>query len=283
MSIISKEFEKIKIEFKKYKIIYSLLILCFLAVGFCIFKIYSNINSNSGTILSVINSIYTSLILALISLITALTSSLNNKKILNQNEESRFIQLRFQESKDGIYELRELLQKTCTVFKQLKDFLSNTHGKRHDFISPRAFLIMQFVYILANHDLLNKLPLHIRSRIQFKFKDKVTYNWNEESEAVLHEIDTTHVPYLEQFYFETIYVYEDCIIKFRKTPHYEYTCSVFKVYYSSDISEEEFLSHFIDIFNEISSTKLDDLILKDKEIVLNELHYEDFFEEYMKD
>ena len=270
-------------EIKKYKYHYLSLVLCFLMIGYFIIQIHYNINTNEGDILTVINSIYTSLILALISLITIIASSLNNKKILNQNEESRFIQLRFKESKESIYDLIEYLQKTCTIYKQLNRFLKNNEDKEEYFISPKAFLVMQFIFLISNTQLLNKLPLHIRSKIQFEFEDKVEYGWNEESEEVLKDIEFPFSFFAHPVYFDTLSVYEDCLNSFRTMPYYEYNRVLFKIYYSSEISEEEYLSHFINVLNEISSTKLEDLILKDKRIVLNELHYEDYFEEYIKE
>lgn len=254
--------------FKKYKYYYFSLIFCLFLIFYFIFRIFFNIHTNDGKVLTLINSIYTSLILASVSFISIIFSSLNNKKILDQNDESRFIELRFQDSKYAIYNLIEFIQKTCTVYKQLKDFLNKNREYESNFLSPRDFLIMQFIIIITDKDLLIKLPLHIKSKLQFKFDDEIEYCWDERADETVEKINC-HLGAIGEPLFSSEYVYDECVLEFNKIPHFEYNLTIFKAYISSNISEEEFLSHFINILNEISSTNLDDLILKDKEIKLD--------------
>ena len=82
---------------------------------------------------------------------------------------------------------------------------------------------MQFIFLISNTQLLNKLPLHIRSKIQFEFEDKVEYGWNEESEEVLKDIEFPFSFFAHPVYFDTLSVYEDCLNSFRTMPYYEYS------------------------------------------------------------
>lgn len=227
----------------------------------------------------IISSIYASLILASISIITIIYSNLNNQKILNQNEESQFIQLRFKDSKESIFHLIDFIQNTCTIYKELKD-LNNDKINENNLLSPREFLVMQYVTIITNKKLLNKLPLYVKSKIELEFNERVNYKWEESANETIKRIDNYLSPMTQLF--NCMNTYNNFISNFKQDSNYEYNKTILKSYISSNISEEELLSLFINILNEITNTKLEDLILKDKQINSYRIP-DDSFEKFLKE
>lgn len=248
--------------FKKYKSYYMPLIICVLIIFYFIIQIYSNIHTNKGDILTVINTMYTSLILGGISLIAVIISSLNNKKILEQNEKSRFIELRFKDTKNSIYYLKSFLWKTIVIHKQLSVFCKLNENIKSISLPPRSFLIMQFINLINDENLLKNLPISLSDELQNKFEDReLNYGTNIPIEEDLYISSPKKDAHLN--FIKAKNEYFDFIKQFNENNFSEHKKNVFKAYILSDISEDEILLHFKDFCKHVTSKSIEELILED--------------------
>lgn len=214
------------------------------------------------------NAVYASLFMACISIISLIASVINNNisrkqtdEHFRQNENFNFIQLRFIDAKEGIDELLYFLQKTYLIYLQLQDLEKSNNSNRYQYLSPRAFLVMQFTNLCGNMRLLNKLPITLRYKIEYKFKDMMNKDFKDDYLESYRIIFSKYPPIKS---IRNYVSYIEFINEFRTYDYPEQHELVFRVYYGSKyIRTRDFYNHFKDIFVELCTNSVDELILKD--------------------
>ena len=166
----------------------------------------------------------------------------NLKKIsvLKQKLQIRYIELSF-----GIYE-------------QLIDLDKSNISEKEKYLSSRAFLVMQFINLISNYELLNELPYTLRIKIESGF-----LNFNGDNFEILRDKSKLKKILLEKCFIND-YTSSFKIIKFNKSSKslqnnitynkfitefnsqvdIEMKESVFKYYYEfKNIKTEDFYNH----------------------------------------
>lgn len=204
-------------------------------------------------------------------------NDINIKKQMKKSEETLFIQLRFDDAKQGINDLIIYLESTLGLYDQLEKLNKSNIDAKEQYLSPRAFLVMQFINIISNYELLLKLPITLRTQIQTLINDEYLFlniKDDERFKNLLQEYgfenDYTHYfniiksknpPKVIQNYL----LYTKFISEFNNAPDYEMHESVFRYYYGfKKIKTKDFYNHFYDIYLELTTKSVENIILKDK-------------------
>lgn len=123
-------------------------------------------------------SIYSTLIVALVSFISISINtkytqeSLNqNIDLLNENKKDLFVQLRYADAKMGIDNLMVYLETTFGIYHQIVSLYNSNNPEKNKYLSHRAFLILQYINIISNEEMLFKLPSSLKTNIESKFED----------------------------------------------------------------------------------------------------------------
>ncbi|WP_292609617.1 MULTISPECIES: hypothetical protein [unclassified Methanobrevibacter] len=212
---------------------------------------------------STYNAVYASLLMASISIISFLVSIINNNITRKQTEDFNFIQLRFLDAKEGINELLLFLQETYLIYLQLQTLEKSNNPYKYQYLSPRAFLVMQFTNLCGDIILLNKLPITLRYKIEYKFKDMTNKNFKDDYLESYKIIFSVYPPHKSIRNYTS---YIEFINEFRTYKYPEQHKLVFRVYYGSKyIKTQDFYNHFKDIFVELCTNSIDELILKDNQ------------------
>ncbi|WP_296789802.1 hypothetical protein [uncultured Methanobrevibacter sp.] len=281
-------------EFKEYfNLIYIVIVLCVILIiyfsmnaGFLFIEIYHNetltIQSKLDTV-----SIYSSLIVVLVSIISiSITTkyardSLNQtNELIEENKKDLFIQLRFDGTKRGVDKLIKYLESTFGVYNQLVNLYNSDNPEKDKYLSPRAFLVLQYVNIISNEELLFELPDSLKTNIESGF-----INFNDESILTRIYDYSNFNELLKKYgfvddyhkYFSIItsknpptkviqnYIsYQSCINEFNAEKDYELQESVFRYYYGfKKITVEDFYNFYVDIYNDLKFHTTEELILRD--------------------
>lgn len=185
------------------------------------------------------------------------------QELIEQNERLTFIQLRFDDAKYGINTLMLFLQITLNVSNQLKELHNSSNPEKDNYLTDRGFLIMQFVNLTSNIDLLDKLPITLREEIEYKFDEEITNNKFIDNYILEYNLimDNNPPKKVIQNYIE----YNNYIHKFKNNTHKEQNKFWFRTYYGSkNINTQSFYNHFYEIYYELTNNSIEDLILKDK-------------------
>lgn len=185
------------------------------------------------------------------------------KELLEQNEKLSFIQLRFNDAKYGINNLMLFLQITLNISNQLRELHNSSKSEKDHYLTERGFLIMQFVNLTSNFDLLNKLPITLRKKIEYEFDDKLTNNQFIDDYILQYNliIENKYPKKVIRNYIE----YNNYIHEFKNNKHPEQNEFMFRTYYGSkNISTQSFYNHFYNILHELTDNSIEKLILKDK-------------------
>ena len=285
-------------DFKKYLtksnifiFVCSILILgLFLFTGYNLIESYANATLTPDTKLTA-SSTYASLIVALISIIgivinTELTKESikqtnenieenrrHNQKTINQtnrlieqNEENRYIELRFKNAQNALLKLSEELQIALRIQYELK----NLKDEKLLFDS-RGFLLMQYVNLIDDYALLNYVPLILRVNFDSIFNNKIDKYVSDESEEYVCEINSYNANNYDILIREKLIhflEFENIVQKFNENCSSGNFKNKFRVYYSSDITEEELENHVQNIIEEIEINKPEKHILDEKESII---------------
>lgn len=265
-------------------------------LGLFLFTTYNLIGSYSNATLTpdtklAASSTCASLIVALISIISiVINTNLTRKSIeqtnenieenrghnqktinqtnqlIEQNEENRYIELRFQNAQNALLKLSNELQIVLKIQYELK----NLNSEKLLFDS-RGFLLMQYVNLIEDNNLLNYIPLKLRVDFDSHFNKRIGKDISDKSEEYVCEIKSykgcnynTLVREELTFFLE----FENIVEKFNKNCLSGYFENKFKLYYSSDIAEEELENHLHDIVQEIEVNKPEKHILDEKELIV---------------
>lgn len=266
-------------KFQKQQICYLMIFVLIICIFYCLYNIFC-VEFDNITI----KTIYTSLIIGLISSIGLFINLMNNiqtkeqtNRLIQENINNRFIQLRFSETKRAIHDLVIFLQSSINVYYRIIDLYGHEKPNNSKVLTPRAFLIIQFINIISNTLILNDLPYSLRKFIENKFEDKLNPIFDESSEEMINymanEIGSS-------FSALDLDEYKEFIYQFFEIKNQNQNLIVFKYYYESpEITEKELLNHFNDILNILSSYTVEELILWDENIKIEKI---DYLSEYHK-
>ena len=272
-------------------IIFFIILILFLA--FFIFDsiFFSNPDANKDIISSNI-TVYASLIVGLISAIGIIYSnkhtiesikltektlknseiSLNQtNQLINQNEDSLFVQLRFHEVEKALYILMNELQLTLRIFDELLKLNSDKLC-----FDPRGFLLMQYINIVSDIDLLKDVPVKLRSELQYPFLGRLGPNLSDGAWDYLDIMNNYYADELFETIYEELYLsyeFEKIIIRFNENCRSDYFMRIFLSYYSSDITIREMAELMAYIIDRISKNKPENLILEEKDLKMDEKPY----------
>lgn len=243
---------------------------------YIIINIFSIKNFNDEFFINMVN-ISATLILGLLSFIGVMINLKHNYQLMEYNEKSEFVQLRFKDSKKAIYELFIFIEITFVVYQDIKNCFNKDSYEESKilYLDPRSFLIMQFVQIISNTYLLNNLPKNLRNELEYKFANRKFNRVTEESINILNRI--LKYKHFMVNYITHINEYEKFIKEFKEDIFIDNKSLVFKYYCSSDIKEEELLNHFINIFNRIEEESIKDIILKDMDLERKATNFKEIF------
>lgn len=164
--------------FKKYfNSTNILMVMCiFLIIYFSINmgSLFIEVNNNQTlTVESKLDavSIYSTLIVLLVSIISLSINTKYTQLSLNQTndliEENRkdlFVQLRYADTKMAFDKLDVYLASTFGIYHQLV-ILHNSHNpEKRRYLSPRAFLVVQYINIISNDEMLFGLPITFKRK-----------------------------------------------------------------------------------------------------------------------
>ena len=261
-------------DMKKY-IIYIFIIITGIFAIFCIGVIFFTCITIN------VKTIFASLFMGSITCIGILINIKHNSNLMKYNNElldenlnSRFLQLRYHESKRAINTLKKELQITLLVYDYIKKYVENKDiGIKC--LSAHAFLVMQFVNLISNYELLNDLPITIKGNFEKKFEKKVSTNpVYTPSLEYLEIIDKSPTLDIQDIPFPYYIEYKQSIDKFKESNQIIQNKHVFSCYFESDnISEEDLFNHFNQVLNDLSNNTIEDLILRDRDV---EILKEDF-------
>lgn len=220
-----------------------------------------------------------------ITILSTLYSNYRNdlriKQQMKENQESLFIQLRFDDAKIGLNDLIICLELTLGLYKQLLNLSETNIPEKDNYLTPRAFLVMQFINIISDYELMLKLPITFRTKLETTLINKYDENnseklkYDQKFNEILIENEYKN-DYINQFNIITSnkypkkviqnYIkYKQFIKKFNRTEDIEMHETMFKYYYGfKKIKTEDFYNHFNNIYQELVTTSTEEIILKDK-------------------
>lgn len=244
---------------------------------FCLIMVFSNFNFSKGT------EFFTTMIMALVSAITLTVSmkqndktNKNTNKLLEQNEKTRFIQLRYSHTKKARDDLLWLLSSTMHIYKQLKSFhKKNKNEFSVGIMEPRDFLIMVFIMIISDKDLLDNLPVSFISEFEHKFEERVDYLWGDKKDLFL--IMNSYYMFVAKA-IPDYDNYKKFIMNFINIID-DHNANFFVSYQKSKISTEEFENHFNETINKFLNNTLEQIILEDMDMKLKQIDYKKYFDD----
>lgn len=196
-----------------------------------------------------------------------------NSELIKQNENFLFIQLRFHHAEDALYDLMNELQLTILIYNELCSIQTEEL-----YFNPRGFLMLQYVNLISNLDLLKYIPVKLRSEFQYSFLNRLG-GLNEESleyVELLNSYEDLEINNIAKEKIISFFEYSDCINNFNRNCCSGYFVNHFRLYYSSNISNEEMLNLMVKVIDEISHSKPEDLILAEKNLIYDVKSYSRF-------
>lgn len=235
-------------------------------------------------------SIYSTLIVLLVSIISLSISTKYTQVSLNQtndlieeNKKDLFVQLRYADAKMAIDKLDVYLASTFGIYHQLVILHNSDNPEKRRYLSPRAFLVMQYINIISNDEMLFGLPITFKKDIESKFIDldddsilDIIYDvpkFNELLESLgfvddyqdcFNIIRSCEWP---EKAIQNFFSYQCSIKEFNSHEDYELQESVFRYYYGlKNIKTEDLYKHFVDIYNTLNFHSIEELILRDYDL-----------------
>ena len=204
-----------------------------------------------------------SLIVASVSLITLLMSRKNTLATMKQSENNLFIQLRYEKAHRGINDLSILIDLTLGIYKQIQYLNKRDIPEKNEYLSPRSFLIIQFINIISNYELMLKLPITLRTKLETDLINKYDENASkkinddEKFSELLKELEFVN-DYHEQYKIiksssptykiKNSIKYNQFIKEFNNYEDCEMHENMFMWYYGfKKIKTEDIFNHFNDI------------------------------------
>lgn len=92
-----------------------------------------------------------------------------NNELFDENLNSRFLQLRYTHSKNAINLLKREIQITLLVYNYIKTNVENK-DVGIECLSGHAYLIMQFVNLISNPELMDDLPITLKGDFEKNLK-----------------------------------------------------------------------------------------------------------------
>lgn len=268
-------FNEIKLMFENFqnflKENINLIIIVILSIFLFIFAylLWNNnasIESVNDVIKINLNSVYICFIMSLVPLIGIFVSIEVNKKtvsqtkkLYNQNIETRFIQLRFNNSKNAINILQEYIIFTLKIYTEIKKFMELNSDLKFVPLKPKYFLVMQLININFNDEIFFDIPSHLKNKLNIEnFLKDFSFNSDVSSELEkIKKIKTANV-----LNISLIEQYKSFMNEYNNK-HSHYKDLIFKTLCSSDISEEELYDLFFNIKEDLESKNIEDLLLED--------------------
>ena len=280
--------------FKKYLNLTNILIaICILLIiyfsinmGSLFIEVKNNqtmtVDSKLGTV-----SIYSTLIVLLVSIISLSINTKYTQLSLNQTndliEENRkdlFVQLRYADTKMAFDKLDVYLASTFGIYHQLVGLHNSHNPEKMRYLSPRAFLVVQYINIISNDEMLFGLPITFKKEIESKFIDlddssilDIIYDVPKFNELL------ESLSFVDDYYdcfnilkssewpekaIQNFFSYQSSIKEFNSQEDHELQESVFRYYYGlKNIKTEDFYEHFVDIYNTLKFNSIEKLILRD--------------------
>lgn len=118
------------------------------------------------------------------------------------------MQLRFHDAEQSLYKLMNELQLALLIYHDLKEIDASEL-----FFNPRGFLLIQYLNLVSDIDLLEHIPLTLRSKFQYPFLKRLHLPPNKESEKYINQInsyeeknysDITREKIIRYYEFETL-------------------------------------------------------------------------------
>lgn len=261
-----------------------LAIIFFIGVFFGLNEVWHNPILLKKSVIELVAS-FSNVLIALISIIILLINKKHNEKtirqtneLIKQNEENLFIQLRYADAHRAINDLIKYIEATFGIYEQLVDLEKSNIPEKEEYLSPRAFLVMQFINIISNYELLIKLPVTLRVKIESGFldftgenfeilRDNTKFNKILEEKGFINDYESSfkiiRLNKLSKSIQNNI-AYNKFIDEFNSTEDIEMNEVVFKYYYGfKNIKTEDFYNHFDNIHNELTTNSTAKLILND--------------------
>lgn len=197
-----------------------------------------------------------------------------NNELFDENLNSRFLQLRYIHSKNAINLLKREIQITLLVYNYIKTNIENK-DVGIECLSGHAYIIMQFVNLISNPELMDDLPITLKGDFEKKFEKIVITNPTyAPSLKYLAIIENTPMYDIQNIPFPYYIEYKQAIDNFNESEHIIQNKHVFSCYFeSSGITEEDLFNHFTNVFNEIINNQIEDLILKDRDVEIRKEDY----------
>ena len=130
---------------------------------------------------------------------------------------------------------------------------------------------MQYVNLIDDYALLNYVPLILRVNFDSIFNNKIDKYVSDESEEYVCEINSYNANNYDILIREKLIhflEFENIVQKFNENCSSGNFKNKFRVYYSSDITEEELENHVQNIIEEIEINKPEKHILDEKESII---------------
>lgn len=259
-------------------VLITLIVIFLLGIFFIIYKTIQNPKVLSEPMINLAGTL-SSLIVASVSVIALLVNRKNTLETIKQNENNLFIQLRYEKAHKAINKLNNEIVLTLGLYEQIQDLNKKNIPAKKEYLSPRAFLVMQFINIISDDELLVGLPISLRAKLENNLINKFDKNYsgirdNKKFSRMLDELNFER-DYEEQFNIlksdypnykiSNSIKYNQFIKKFNDYEDYEMHEHVFMYYYGcKKIKTEDIYNHLNNILHESESNSTEYLILKDK-------------------
>lgn len=192
----------------------------------------------------------------------------NNENIEKQLEKSRIntlLQSRYRTEKLAIFELNVFLMDTLVVYYHIKKL----DVEKENYLKPKYFLLFQYLCLITNHDLLSSLPSSLIKKIQ---KTIINIDVEEKIESDCYEIienffqEHPTPPETSMFLITEYYEFYKLIRdKWDTSASFQF---IFCKFLEKGIKENVLKAYFEEILNIISKNTIENLILKDNDIIL---------------
>ena len=114
---------------------------------------------------------------------------IQNNELMEQNIETRYLELRFKESKSAVFELNGFLKNTLYIYEKLKNLYNTNWEFKELYIPSYDFLVMQLTKINSNSLLMKNLPLYLQKELDVILKNEYIPNGiNSKEDIALYYI-----------------------------------------------------------------------------------------------
>ena len=255
----------------KFKEIFIYLIMAVVGLCsiYCLFSIFCSNDVNQ-------KNIFVSLFMVSITFMGILFNVLHNISLIDENLNTRYLQIMYKDSKSAINHLKIDLQITIDLYRFLKTSL-DYNDCEIDILSPHAFLVMQFINIISDCKLLDDLPILIRGNLEKKFSQELLLEPEYgPSSKYLKIMENTPSRGYDELPFHYYIEYKSFVDKFMNSNYLIQSKYLFSCYFESkNISEERLFNHYNEILNDLINNRIDELILRERDIKIEQINYKD--------